>query len=453
MSGKSPSRDRTRLSAVEKLVRDAPWLSSPAYTEGQIMFCIRSNVGYDGDKDATPPALGNPLSFHPNDFMQVVKILDEDWWMARLFGDGPECGIIPSPKHFLAKHTEIQEDSKPKQKQSTVKRLSSLLSSNVVDDPELDVEAQQAAAERRKTQQAQIGKTLLNFSARGERDKVHPAMEMPYPMRAIYDIAPRIRPLVFVGPSKLGCPVTDKLQRALINYLQLTFPDMCAVAPVHTWPIGGKKFRRGGFRPQLAQVGHSVGDAATNTGGYMTDASQLFDREDLTFAKKNASHQKLSIFQVDPEELQVVRNSSLMPVVVMVKIGDLEVLAKLIKEYGEGGQTIAVQLRAAEILASMRQEDFDLVLSQSALDRCCYELTAFVDMFLGETIFEPVLDPTNVMGGATLRKSSSQGEADGYLNIASRKDEADDWANVQNALKTKGARDDFDGLDGFAFEL
>ena len=42
----------------------------------------------------------------------------------------------------------------------------------------------------------------------------------------------------------------------------------------------------------------------------------------------------------------------------MVKIGDLEVLAKLIKEYGEGGQTIAVQLRAAEILASMRQEDF-----------------------------------------------------------------------------------------------
>ena len=44
-----------------------------------------------------------------------------------------------------------------------------------------------------------------------------------------------------------------------------------------------------------------------------------------------------------------------------------------------------------------RQEDFDLVLSQSALDRCCYELTAFVDMFLGETIFEPVLDPTNVM--------------------------------------------------------
>lgn len=109
-----------------------------------------------------------------------------------------------------------------------------------------------------------------------------------------------------------GCPVTDKLQRALINYLQLTFPDMCAVAPVHTWPIGGKKFRRGGFRPQLAQVGHSVGDAATNNGGYMTDASQMFDREDLTFAKKNASHQKLSIFQVDPEELQVVRNSSLM---------------------------------------------------------------------------------------------------------------------------------------------
>ena len=38
----------------------------------------------------------------------------------------------------------------------------------------------------------------------------------------------------------------------------------------------------------------------------------------------------------------------------MVKIGDLEVLTKLIKDYGESGQTIAHQLRAAEILASMR---------------------------------------------------------------------------------------------------
>lgn len=83
-----------------------------------------------------------------------------------------------------------------------------------------DVEAQQAAAERRKTQQAQIGKTLLNFSARGERDKVHPAMEMPYPMRAIYDIAPRIRPLVFVGPSKLvrGCCCRALLRAAVLCF-------------------------------------------------------------------------------------------------------------------------------------------------------------------------------------------------------------------------------------------
>ena len=85
---------------------------------------ISSNTDGGGMKMLTCAALVTPTDL-------------KDWWMARLFGDGPECGIIPSPKHFLAKHTEIQEDSKPKQKQSTVKRLSSLLSSNVVDDPEL----------------------------------------------------------------------------------------------------------------------------------------------------------------------------------------------------------------------------------------------------------------------------------------------------------------------------
>jgi hypothetical protein len=42
----------------------------------------------------------------------------------------------------------------------------------------------------------------------------------PYTSRPVYDLAPKIRPLVFVGPSKLGCPVTDRMQQALINYLR-----------------------------------------------------------------------------------------------------------------------------------------------------------------------------------------------------------------------------------------
>ena len=138
-----------------------------------------------------------------------------------------------------------------------------------------------------------------------------------------------------------------------------------------------------------------------------------------------------------------------------------------------------------------RQEDFDLVLSQSALDRCCYELTAFVDMFLGETIFEPVLDPTNVMvRAASIIRTAVSSQRDGGLfartclehsnranfllttscnaatykpqssskkksvTLVNSREETDDWRNVQSALKGGVLEDDFDGLDGFgAFEL
>lgn len=129
------------------------------------------------------------------------------------------------------------------------------------------------------------------------------------------------------------------------------------------------------------------------------DARQLFDRDDLKFAKQAATNRQIPIFRVDPEDMPSLRYSNLMPIVVMLKIADPKVLSTLCKEAGEDESlhTVQAQLRASESLASMDMDMFDLVLSESRLDRCCYELAAFVDMYLGETLFEPILDPASVL--------------------------------------------------------
>jgi hypothetical protein len=444
-----------RVSPVERLVRDAPWTSSPSYRDGQIMFCIRANVTYNGDKDEAPPAFGKLLKFCPNDVMQVVKVLSEEWWLARLFGDGPECGVIPSPKHFLTKlggANSVAPQAPIKRRSSlanVVTRLGSFISGGSETElaiPEAD-EAGGPTAGKLVGNAETLGKTLLNFASHSSAHTT-PAMERPHPHRPVYDIAPRIRPLVFVGPAKLGSPVTDKLQLALINYLRLTFPGMTGIAPVHTWPVGNNKFRRGGFRPLL---GSAEREQHTSS-HHMTDATLLFDKEDLNFSKKHASKFKLPIFQIDPEELQAVRNSSLMPVIVMIKIADVTVLSKLIREYGEGNTDTSDQLKSAELLGSMRPEDFDLVLNQSSLDRCCYELSAFVDMFLGETTFEPVIDPQDVMSspaGSPDRKRKDAG-ARAVAAMAGAEVKAE-WSAIKDGLQNQRGDEDFEGLEGFGY--
>lgn len=363
-----------RSSLVEQMVEQQPWLADPKFKDGSVLFCCKSNVAYD----ATGAGQPDEFSFNAGDFLQVIAVIDDDWWLARVFGGGSLLGRIPSPSNFDVL-LENQGDYVEKPK-----RMSTFLSSKKSD------EGAPSAVEdiaRRKRSAAQIGKNLLASPV--SKRAGNALIARPFPSRPVYDLAPKIRPLVFVGPSKLGCPVTDRMQEALINYLDLTFEEVTSVAPVYTFGEG-KMERRGGFRPLQAN-GSASGSAGRLDERPLLDINKLVDRRDIMFTRQAATEGKIPIYQVDPEDVGTLRYSTLMPVIIYIKISEGTVLTKLVKEKGEGLHTLQAQLRGATTLTSMPTQQFDLVLNQSKLDHCCYELAAFVDMFLGESTFEPVV--------------------------------------------------------------
>jgi hypothetical protein len=83
----------SRVSLVEQMVEQKPWEADPTYQEGAILFCCKSNVSYDpAELDDSSP----DFSFREGDFLQVVKIINSDWWLARVFGGGATLGPIPA---------------------------------------------------------------------------------------------------------------------------------------------------------------------------------------------------------------------------------------------------------------------------------------------------------------------------------------------------------------------
>jgi len=365
----------SRSSLVEQMVEQQPWAADPTYQEGAILFCCKSNISYD--EAELGGASDTAFSFSTGDYLQVVKIIDSDWWLARVFGGGATLGRMPAPTKFteiLKGHDSTDSKHKP------VRRMSSFLSSSKGTDESMSEDEQT----RRKRAAAQIGKNLLASPANKKAGAARIAR--PFPSRPVYDLAPKIRPLVFVGPSKLGCPVTDRMQQALINYLELTFEGVTSIAPVYTFGES-KKMRTGGFRPLLTNAG--VDESGRPDERPLADINKLVDRRDIMFTRQAATEQKIPIYQIDPEDVATLRYSTLMPVVIYIKISEGSVLTKLVKETGEGMHSLQAQLRGATTLTSMPTQRFDLVLNQSKLDHCCYELAAFVDMFLGESTYEP----------------------------------------------------------------
>lgn len=64
------------------------------------------------------------------------------------------------------------------------------------------------------------------------------------------------------------------------------------------------------------------------------DAWEFIHPEDFKFAKQHFYDDKLTIFRIDPEDLPMLRHSSVMPVVVVTHIQDMNVLKQLIDDCG-----------------------------------------------------------------------------------------------------------------------
>ena len=94
VSAANENMSASRSSLVEQMVEQQPWAADPTYQEGAILFCCKSNISYD--EAELGGASDTAFSFSTGDYLQVVKIIDSDWWLARVFGGGATLGRMPA---------------------------------------------------------------------------------------------------------------------------------------------------------------------------------------------------------------------------------------------------------------------------------------------------------------------------------------------------------------------
>merc|ERR1712166_259584 len=92
------------------------------------------------------------------------------------------------------------------------------------------------------------------------------------------------------------------------------------------------------------------------------------------------------------QNVDVLRRSPVMPIIVFLRIGSSHVLNKLLKTRKDDG--IKAQMQASEKLNSLNPLYFDIILTHSKLDQSCYELAAFVDAYVKDIRRPPIVDAT-----------------------------------------------------------
>eukprot|EP00045_Choanoeca_perplexa_P004206 m.36140 g.36140 ORF g.36140 m.36140 type:complete len:404 (+) comp12451_c0_seq1:1-1212(+) len=355
-----------RMSRLQKL------LASGAYEKhanpGRPLFTFRSNVFYFGHMDTEVPSQANSISFRPHDFIQVVEVVDSNWWIGSVVGQGDQCGYVPSDTHWLTRYRgETGGISRKSTWRASVSRESQMLD--------------QSAGDLERLLQDKGVQLDHIFNRTGERVDTPPHRVTFAPSsvtfsgsRAIrpYKLAPDIRPAVLLGPSRAGSKVTDSLQRALVGYLCLSFPQAIEVVEV---PPTAVRMTRGSRSA--------------------SDDTDVFDDVIIQHVYQSAREGKLCVLHCDVDDTAALKESTLTPMLIFLRMPNAQVLTKLIRGLGdrEETKTTTQQVNALEKFNALPNQTWNLVLPRSKLDVSCYEIGAYIDAYYNEATLPLVVDP------------------------------------------------------------
>jgi len=355
--GKGGKRAKEELSLLERYVLSAPWANEVGGVEARrargekYLFTFRSNVMYNARGDPNPCVYGDALDIVPNDYVKVVAVIDDYWWVGRLVGGSSICKYVPSPKCFLQKHTASKRARR---------------------DSVRGDQGEEDASSGLHEHSSVLG--MFDFRKKRNPDRSKGVLYTRYPVRTlpVYDLAPDVRPLIIVGPSAPGYEVTDKMQYALISYLLKSFSQHCVKVIVDEEVAPGLRM---------------VKTKSVGSGGGLHLTSEKMNEIFLI-----GSSGKVPILITMRQNIDALRHSPLMPIIAQIRIPSTKVLTKLIKTRPDRSG-LQMQANYTEKLNTMNHNNFDVILVHSKLEESCYELAAYVDAYLQDINMDPVIDP------------------------------------------------------------
>eukprot|EP00730_Choanoeca_flexa_P017330 TRINITY_DN8330_c0_g1_i1.p1 TRINITY_DN8330_c0_g1~~TRINITY_DN8330_c0_g1_i1.p1 ORF type:complete len:376 (+),score=47.96 TRINITY_DN8330_c0_g1_i1:135-1262(+) len=332
---------------------------------GRPLFTFQSNVYYNGHIDTDVPGHAFSVVIKPHDCVQVVEVIDSNWWLGSVVGQGARCGYIPSMSKWLAKYREEHGIGRSKRPSIAIGELddSTDSSDTLIQD---------------KTQR------LDYIFRRTGPDEDIPAHRLTHAPKGVvfagkgavrpYRLAPDVRPLILMGPTRKGSSITQHLHKALVGYLCLSFPDHVHMVHVPPTPVRAKRNSRS-----------------------TQEDDDIFDEVIITEVYNHARQGKMCIVTCDVDDPVVLRQSAIVPILVLLRIPNPTILNKLARasEDRDDSKNVSTLVQVLTKLNAHSSKTWNLVLPRSKLEISCYELAAYWDAYYHEATM-PLEIPTEL---------------------------------------------------------